>query len=466
MNAIGSQTYHAGRTPILPSAGQNLRLSGKPGAFDAIFADHATPAKEQGRETQNPAADDAIAPLDETEQAAQESETGSQADASDEGVGDQAGDQSPAEATAGQTFASAGQPVDGPNNRPPTEDAPTHDEQIRAELTHAAVVDLSALARREMLAVPGVEGIRPPPPPEPQQPVPAGEPKSGPAVNKGSAGSAERPDPGRLGQPTPIDSPQGPRIDPPKSESPGAQPAFPLGKQPTVGDPITASNVARNLPDGPGSGGQPPQAYLVGKSVFLDRLIVQSAGRRGAVAAPDRITAMQAESRSTPGRAMLETKPADHGGVSREAFLLPVQKGLARMLAQHGGQMTVLLRPERLGEVRIRMETGGGAVRVRMEAGTEAARSALEAEIDALRAGLESRGVRVDRLEVHRSPDGPGLSGENAHGSDPDAHPRRDGEHRPGTDEGRFDPHLPEPTGADAASVRGIWTEYGIDAVA
>ncbi|RMH29945.1 MAG: flagellar hook-length control protein FliK [Planctomycetota bacterium] len=478
MTSISSLTSPSTRTQLLPGTESFLRDSGKPGAFETLFAEKSAPEPEAEnsdskamQEGLSPDGDEASVEHEavDRDEDAQTTESGEGPDSqiaasgSDDAAPHPQGipDPSPGEPAPEKAYLTEG------IRKPPAKHAPVHREQIRAELVHAATVNLADLAWREMVAKPGVDGIRPPPPPVADRPQAGPGDAAGPSVsNGGNNSSAGRHEPGQLGLPTPIDAPDQPGVETTKTESQPAQPAFPNGKQPSTGDPISASNQARQVSENNGNSTQLQTSQAVGRTIYLDRLAEQAAARRGAVAAPDRVLTTGSEGRSVSARAVFEPAAAERPSQPREAFLAPVQKGLAKMLAQNGGRMTVLLRPERLGEVKIRMETSEGTVRVRMEAGTEAARRTLESGLDALRAGLESRGVRVENLEISRTPEPPAHSSADS-GS---AHP--DGQHRENHATGPSHTFRPS---ADSEPDEGnlpvrighlSWTELGIDAVA
>lgn len=85
-----------------------------------------------------------------------------------------------------------------------------------------------------------------------------------------------------------------------------------------------------------------------------------------------------------------------------------VSRGLAAVVQQRGGQMTVRLTPESLGQVKVQMSLDHGTVAVRLEAANEAARGLLSEHLGMLRGSLESRGLSVEKLSVHLAAPGPG----------------------------------------------------------
>ncbi|MEO1534808.1 MAG: flagellar hook-length control protein FliK [Planctomycetota bacterium] len=77
-----------------------------------------------------------------------------------------------------------------------------------------------------------------------------------------------------------------------------------------------------------------------------------------------------------------------------------IQRGLAQVLRQQGGTLTMKLTPNELGEVKIALQMQQSRVTGTIDAQTVAARDLLTTNIDALKASLEQRGVTVDRLDV------------------------------------------------------------------
>lgn len=75
-------------------------------------------------------------------------------------------------------------------------------------------------------------------------------------------------------------------------------------------------------------------------------------------------------------------------------------RGLAAVLRQKGGTVTLRLAPESLGELRISMKLEGAQVWAEIETSSDSARQLLEDQRDSLRGALEARGLKVERLEV------------------------------------------------------------------
>lgn len=211
-----------------------------------------------------------------------------------------------------------------------------------------------------------------------------------------------------------------------------------------------------------------PATDASAKAALLERLSNSPEARRGAVTGVDRVEGVGIL-RPAGTSAGSSVTGATSAKSVREAVLGPVQRGLASMMTQGGGKMTVVLRPESLGEVRLRMEAKDGVVRVRIEASTDAARKTLESGLDSLKASLESRGVRVESLHVESAPatvsnqaggQEPNLSGDSGAGGQQQGRGQSDAGAESGY--GQENDTQDQPI----AITRGIWTELGIDAVA
>jgi flagellar hook-length control protein FliK len=325
---------------------------------------------------------------------------------------------------------------------------------VKRELTHAATVDLAKLARDELVAEPIKIPAKPP------GKFPGG---SGPALtaapphpNLSSAGSTP-PEPGV--RPEPVGT------EPPRPEPRAAQRtdiARPMGQEmasaasaePARAEAARTQAAARPEPQtGP---------VLVGRSELLTRLTGSAEAARGAIAGVDRAGGQAIDRDPRAARSNLTT-PDPTPRATREQVLANVQRGLASVLTQGGGRMSVILRPEQLGEVRVRMEVKDGVVNARLSATTEAARQTIESGLDTLRAALESRGIRVESLHV----DVPDPQSGGQPQADPDTRGGRhhqQHEHRSNAlAETRVHTQDAVP---ETAVTRGIWTEIGIDAVA
>jgi hypothetical protein len=81
-------------------------------------------------------------------------------------------------------------------------------------------------------------------------------------------------------------------------------------------------------------------------------------------------------------------------------FAAQLSRGLASVLRQGGGSLTMRLQPEALGEMTINMDLHPGRVGATFKVATHQARDLLTDNLPLLRAALEARGLDVQRLEV------------------------------------------------------------------
>ncbi len=140
-----------------------------------------------------------------------------------------------------------------------------------------------------------------------------------------------------------------------------------------------------------------------------------------------------------------------------------MSRGMAAVLAQRGGAVSLRLQPEALGELRVRLDWERGAVSVRFVAGSERARELLEHALPGLRASLEARGLEVERVAVEPPPVPHADSGHAATGNEDGGGGRQYHTGEPPTrsaaGETSTDSLGPE-AGADlVAAASGIWAE-------
>lgn len=326
---------------------------------------------------------------------------------------------------------------------------------VAKELIHAATIDLAAIAKDEMIDPKAAK--HPGPPEATLTRAPRHDPLTA-SWNTPARGS--EPIPGSAvtdlaSQQTPTTTPQPARPDA-RAEI-KADPPLATGSDPNLA-PRQAAPVVQPTskpPEQPGT--------VAARVDLLTRLTGSAEAARGAVTAVDRV-AIQAGLRQEAGATALNRPAEGMGRTNRDAILQTVQRGLASMLSQGGGKMTVVLRPEHLGEVRVQLEARRGTVNARLTAETEAARRTLESGADQLRTSLESRGVRVESIRI----DGPASEGERTDPGRPDAdtrdpsghehHTPRNGRgHRSSVEE------VTEPS--DQPRRTSIWTDIGIDTV-
>lgn len=347
---------------------------------------------------------------------------------------------------------------------------------IRRELTHAASVDVSTVAHEELKspnhdekqkAHNQMDG-----PLWARNPGPIGPQRNARNADQGENQPANQP-PRPVPTPDPHAAGTGWRVRADLAEAnPAGQPAA------GIAEPARASTAAAQVaPNASKPEPAQPVQGVVGRSGVLERLTGSAEAARGAVAAVDRAGLQAGQRETSIGRAATPA-PGQQAATTREALLNSVQRGLASVLTQGGGRMTVVLRPEALGEVRVRLEAKDGVVNARLSATTDAARRTLESGLETLRAALEARGVRVESLRIdppdHQAADQSAQAGRadaDARGTDQHQHRQHNADHQtPG-------PHGPRADSQDGASAagndaspeypgRGIWTELGIDAVA
>lgn len=88
----------------------------------------------------------------------------------------------------------------------------------------------------------------------------------------------------------------------------------------------------------------------------------------------------------------------------RDALIEQIQRGLAKALQSKDGVVTVRLRPENLGLVKVQIRVEGSHVTASLEATSEQARELLSQNIVTLERALEARGLSVDRVVVEHVP--------------------------------------------------------------
>lgn len=335
---------------------------------------------------------------------------------------------------------------------------------IIRELTHAATVDLAQLAGDELVSA---ESSKLPVKTLGKFPGGSDAPLTAAPTHphlSGSAGGGTSPQSGADSGQTGADAAKASmRV---MQEVEPVRPAIPDGGVTNSTEPARAEAV--RVQGGVVGGGairsdQAAPSAVSGSVELLTRLTGSAEAARGAI---EGVSGAGGEAVNRDARAVRT------GGVpagmntraAREQVLTSVQRGLASMLTQGGGRMTVVLRPEQLGEVRVRMEAKDGVMNARMSASTEAARQALEAGLDSLRAALESRGVRVESLEIEMHE----TSGDERARLDADGRGGGHHSHRHGSERGPGNRERADgPVRGEAApSTQGIWTEIGIDAVA
>ncbi len=97
---------------------------------------------------------------------------------------------------------------------------------------------------------------------------------------------------------------------------------------------------------------------------------------------------------------LLRAQHADLTGADAASVAGQVSRGLAAALKQQGGQVTLRLRPEALGHVRIELNLQPGLVDVRFVAGSAQAQALLKGSLDTLKESLERQGLTVGSVQV------------------------------------------------------------------
>jgi flagellar hook-length control protein FliK len=213
-----------------------------------------------------------------------------------------------------------------------------------------------------------------------------------------------------------------------------------------------ASGVVTRQP-GSASGASKVDVSVVADARTATRQVVGGAGQAGGRGA-------QNQGAATPGtNAQAGAKAAGPGGV--RGFELTLQKsrakpsaqapssrapekpvpeqavrGLAAVLRQKGGNVTLRLAPDSLGDLRISMKLDGAQVWASIEATNEPARQLLEEQRDTLREALEAHGLKVERLDVSAAKLEAGRTGVKDHATTPTLQdsPRPDGSVSTGED--------------------------------
>jgi flagellar hook-length control protein FliK len=234
-----------------------------------------------------------------------------------------------------------------------------------------------------------------------------------PSPEKGSAAARPRPSSGTVAQGRALtsgDSPEARNHSPADHEADGAPGRDQL---PAAG----TSTAGRGNPQGQAAENERAKATVAAQPAQADpgsppvSPAVASASSKGSApaavpsASAGRATAavagVKAAGPTAPTGAARQPKPAAAPDAAREKFLAQMSRGLAAALRQNGGTVTLRLKPDDLGDLKVRLQLQGGRVEARFEVATEEARSLLDKSLAALRQSLESKGLHVDRLDVH-----------------------------------------------------------------
>lgn len=92
--------------------------------------------------------------------------------------------------------------------------------------------------------------------------------------------------------------------------------------------------------------------------------------------------------------------PTPESSAENKLFTAQVSRGLEAALRQNGGAVTIRLKPETLGALRIDLQVQQGSISAQFEASTVEARELLNKNLTTLRAALEAKGFGVRSVEV------------------------------------------------------------------
>lgn len=285
---------------------------------------------------------------------------------------------------------------------------------VRAELTHAADVDIASINAGELASRGEAKAAESEPAPKARPDANAG---NGQAKHDGAPKAPTTPAPAQSTDNTAVSTESAPTKAAGSAANATAASAVVAAGAPGV-------NQARPA-------GQPGSGNASGAA---NNSVIAAAGAAGAQAAastktgaPGVVRAVEGTRASGPQVRTAGKGAAPHSRpqtANNAPALATVQKGLASVLKTGGGTISLRLTPDALGEVRVELNVKDGVANARLEATSESARRLLTENLSTLREALEAKGVRVERLSVElRS--GTEASPEAARGE------------RPGTDAGR-----------------------------
>ncbi len=176
----------------------------------------------------------------------------------------------------------------------------------------------------------------------------------------------------------------------------------------------SATGVTRNTNEAPLQQGQSQQAASAAGAVSAGAGSSTNAAQAGSGPASGVAGVTQASSgggsKPTPtmlaGQGSAPLKQDAAKGSARvirhepRSFEAQLQRGLAQVLRQSGGTLSLKLDPVDLGTVKVSLALSQGRVEGSIEASSERARGLLHEHLDTLKSSLEQRGITVDRLEV------------------------------------------------------------------
>ena len=333
----------------------------------------------------------------------------------------------PAETETGRRALAARAPTAEDQARESIEVETRFDAAIRDKVRHAARVDLAALAAEKLT--------------RPTQRIPGDlrDPSTPVLVSNDGARTGDLPPTGAESEPRPVQNVVA------GVASTNARPQDALASLSGRGAPTTAATppVAVAPPAGTDLGsnadtGARQQSQAATAAVAVSAAPPPTAPPSSGARSFDR--AIAALRSLEQGRAPTRQKPAGAGRSRQEApanpanrarpVLAQVSRGVASILRQEGGSLTLRLRPDTLGDLKISLRVKNGGVEATFKADNAQARGLLQSTMSQLKETLESNGVRVDRLRVEVENERPQDAG-----SPRSEHRGRGGDGSPGFDD-------------------------------
>jgi len=331
--------------------------------------------------------------------------------------------------------------------------------EIGHELDNAAQIRLDDVAQRELES--------------PGAPDPLASQARTPDHLRANAPAAQEPTtPRRSPQHAPDPNPASKQAPAPATQS---APSAPKPSSDAAAQPVASVAAPKGATRAPstGAGDAPVRVAAARGAGTLGAVarapaagVTQTAGS-GSSSGQAQLGAGGAEARARALRSSAKPSDARPDGALRTRVLSQVQRAMGSIMHSKGGSLTLKLTPEHLGEVRVRVDAHEGAVRARFEARSDAARSILEDGLHTLKAALEARGVRVESLTLETDTGATRQSFMHANADQQrgenerrDARRGRDDRDRGGGAIDADDEHDEPP------STQGVWTEFGLDAIA
>ncbi len=107
------------------------------------------------------------------------------------------------------------------------------------------------------------------------------------------------------------------------------------------------------------------------------------------------------------------------GADENVAFRAQVSRGLEAALRHDGGAVTLRLKPDSLGALRIDLQVRGGEVAASFQSSSREAHELLSTQLSSLRASLEAKGLSVRAMEVQPPPAPSGAQNDTGASRDP-----------------------------------------------